>query len=362
MTELPSDLDARSFFARYEQGDLPREFVFLAAKGFLPLPQDQLVEILAFLSVSDDAEVAAAAHESLAEQPLRVLQAFARDQDTDPANLDRLARSVSDAAVLEPILRNRQTTDATILHLASTVSGHLQEVIVINHERLLRAPEIIEALENNPNLTTDVRRRVVEMREEYFQKKRIEDVIIGAHEEAADEYDLTEEEKAEFADLLAEAERAEHEAAPIPGDPDEEIEANESAWTKVQNMTISQRVRCALKGGRTERSILIKDRNRLVASAVIRSPRISESEVEAYAGMRNIEEEALRMIGMKRDWMQKYPLMLALVKNPKAPIGVVLPLINRLNLRDLKTLSGDKGVSDAVRQSSRRLYNQRKKT
>jgi prolyl-tRNA editing enzyme YbaK/EbsC (Cys-tRNA(Pro) deacylase) len=95
---------------------------------------------------------------------------------------------------------------------------------------------------------------------------------------------------------------------------------------------------------------------------VIKSPRITESEVEAFAGMRNIEEEALRLIGMKRDWMQKYPLMLALAKNPKAPIGVVLPLINRLNLKDLKTLSGDKGVSDAVRQSARRLLSQRKKT
>jgi hypothetical protein len=362
MTELPADLDAPSFFTRYEQGDLPREFVFLAARGFLPLPQDDLVAILSFLSVNADPEISAAAHESLAEQPIRVLQSFARNQENDPDNLDRLARSIEDPAVLEPILRNRQTSDQTILHLAGSVGSSLQEVIVINHERLLRTPQIIEALEGNPHSTPDIRRRVAELREEYFQKKRIEDVIIGAHEEAADEYELTEEEKAEFAELLAEAERVEQEAAPIPGAPDEASGESESVWTKVQRMSISERVRCALKGGRTERSILIKDRNRLVAGAVIRSPRISESEVEAFAGMRNIEEEALRLIGMKRDWMQKYPLMLALAKNPKAPIGVVLPLINRLNLRDLKTLSGDKGVSDAVRQSARRLLNQRKKT
>jgi hypothetical protein len=207
MTELPADLDAPSFFTRYEQGDLPREFVFLAAKGFLPLPQDDLVAILAFLSISADPEVAAAAHESLAEQPIRVLQSFARNQENDPDNLDRLARSINDPAVLEPILRNRQTSDQTILHLAKTVGGNLQEVIVINHERLLRTPEIIEALEDNPNLTPDIRRRVAELREEYFQKKRIEDVIIGAHEAAAEEYALTDEEQAEFAELLAEAER-----------------------------------------------------------------------------------------------------------------------------------------------------------
>jgi hypothetical protein len=97
--------------------------------------------------------------------------------------------------------------------------------------------------------------------------------------------------------------------------------------------------------------LLVRDRNKLICSAVMRNPRMSEQEVESIAGMRNVEEEVLRLIGMRRDWMSKYNIALTLCRNPKAPMGVVLPLINRLTLRDLKGLKDDKGVS---RSSARR--------
>ena len=77
--------------------------------------------------------------------------------------------------------------------------------------------------------------------------------------------------------------------------------------------------------------------------------------------MRNVEEEVLRLIGMRREWVAKYPIALALIKNPKAPLGVVLPLINRLNLRDLKFLKDDKGVSEAVRVNARKFYQTKQK-
>jgi hypothetical protein len=72
--------------------------------------------------------------------------------------------------------------------------------------------------------------------------------------------------------------------------------------------------------------------------------------------MRNVEEEVLRLIALRREWSTKYPVVLALAKNPKAPLGVVLPLINRLTLRDLKSLKDDKGVAEAVRVNARKFY------
>ena len=141
----------------------------------------------------------------------------------------------------------------------------------------------------------------------------------------------------------------------------DEVQKADSTWIRILRMTVGERVQAAFKGDKTTRTILIKDRNKLVCSAVIRSPRITESEVESYAGMRNIEEEVLRLIGMKRDWMAKYNVMLTLIRNPKAPIGVVLPLINRLTLRDLKNLSSDRGVPETVRSSSRKLFQLRMK-
>ena len=96
-----------------------------------------------------------------------------------------------------------------------------------------------------------------------------------------------------------------------------------------------------------------------MAAAAVRNPRITESEAEQIAGMRDVSEDVLRIIGMRRDWSSKYPIALALSKNPKSPVGVVLPLINRLTLRDLKGLKDDKGVSETVRASARRLYQAR---
>jgi len=57
--------------------------------------------------------------------------------------------------------------------------------------------------------------------------------------------------------------------------------------------------------------------------------------------------------------MSKYNIMLTLCRNPKAPIGVVLPFINRLTLRDLKGLKDDKGVQQVVRELAKKAYIQR---
>jgi hypothetical protein len=361
MTVSPSssDLDALSLIRKIDSGELARDFVMLIARGFLPLPQEELVTVLVHLASSTDAEVAELSRVSLKELPPRVVLDFARNQLTQPAMLDTLADAVSDPMTLEAVLRNRATTDETVARLAGRVKGNLLEIIVVNQERILRSREILDQLLANPDLTTDVRRRAMELHEEFFVKAQPKYAPVEPEEEP-----LTEEQQAELDLLLAEA-RAMDENAPAVVEeaaPPEEIAAEadaDSAWRRIAKMTVAQKVQCAFRGGLTERSILIRERNKLICTAVIRSPRLTENEAETYAGMRNIEEEVLRIIGMKRDWMAKYGIMLALIRNPKAPIGVVLPLINRLTLRDLKSLQQDKGVSETVRQTAKRLYVQR---
>jgi hypothetical protein len=215
---------------------------------------------------------------------------------------------------------------------------------------------------SNPLLSNDVRRRAMEIQEEFFDKRKaIEEALPLPGIE--DDVQLTPEEQAILDALLAEA-IATGVADKLLDDvkPPEGIKDNktESAWRRIQNLTVSQKVQLAFKGGQTERSILVRARNRLICAAVIRSPRLTDNEVETFAAMRNLEEEALRLIGMNRTWMGKYSIMVTLARNPKAPIAVVLPLINRLSLRDLKTLTNDKGVTEAVRASAKRLYVARK--
>ena len=207
----------------------------------------------------------------------------------------------------------------------------------------------------------------METREEFFEKKaRLRQIqeILGAEETIDENLSL-----APIHDLLEKAVELEKsgEGIPKPGETGEitadalENEKGKSIWSLVVKMTISEKVQLAFKGDKTVRMILIRERNRLVAASTARNPRMTENEVESIAGMRNVEEEVLRIIGHRRDWTSKYPIALALVKNPKAPIGVVLPLINRLTLRDLKGLKDDKGVAEAVRQNARRLYKTRQK-
>lgn len=351
----PSQFDAASLIERYRRGELPREFVLLAARAFLPLAPEDLVAVLAFLSTVDDGQISSTARTSLGEQPRKAIVTFAADPASDPAALDALAKSTSDPMVLEPLLRNRATGDETFEFLAPTVGATLQEVIVTNQERILRRPAILEQLLGNPSLTGDVRRRALEIREEFFEKKRAQPEAPAIEEEI----ELTPQQQEELDALIAQAKEAGDEVTDdLPS-----VEGQgpaESAWQRILNMTVSQKVMLAFRGGLTERSILVRSRNRLVCSAVIRSPRVTDSEIEGYAAMRNVEDEVLRLIGSNRQWMGKYSIVSTLVRNPKSPIGVVLPLINRLTLKDLKSLSSDKNVSEAVRQSARRLYNQRK--
>ena len=66
----------------------------------------------------------------------------------------------------------------------------------------------------------------------------------------------------------------------------------------------------ATKGTREQRAQLIRDSNRMVAVAVLSSPKVNEAEVEAFAKMANVSEEVLRIISANRSWMKHYGVAL----------------------------------------------------
>ena len=351
------ELTASVVIQRVESGEYSRDVVTTIARGFLPLPQEELIAVLAYLAASPDAEINKLSHESLKEVPMRSLQAFATNERSAPDHLGFLTRATENVPVLESLIRNRSLPDDALIDLAGRAEPLVQEIIVINQARIIKAPEILDALMNNPRISPDVRRRALETREEFFDKKaRLEK--------------LAEEETAEFldddpiADLLEKAVEEDAEG-PQPVSPalKEVIESTDPdkrpIFAKILTMSVAEKVKLAFKGGRSERLILVRERNKLICSAVMRNPRMTDAEAESIAGMRNVDEEVLRLITMRREFISKYGVILALARNPKAPIGVVLPLINRLTLRDLKGLKDDKGVSETVRTSARRLYQQR---
>lgn len=349
------ELTASTVIGLIESGAYPREVVATIARGFLPLAQDQLIAVLAYLVQRDDQELAEVARASLHDIPTRVKAEFAANERLAPEHLIRLLRTSTEALVLEGLIRNKAIPDEEVLALARRAEPRVQEVIVINHARILRNPAILDALAENPALTPDVRRRVHEAREEFFVKQKARDEALEEEEPEIVDVPLD-----EIDDLLERAQELDAQGPEPPGislmESEKTDERASALWTRLNFMTVSEKVRLAYRGDRMIRMLLVRERNRLICSAVMRNPRMSEQEVEAIAGMRNVDDEVLRILASRRDWLSKYKILLTLCRNPKAPIGVVLPFINRLTLRDLKGLKDDKGVPQVVREAARKFY------
>ncbi|MFN2417291.1 MAG: hypothetical protein ABR603_19295, partial [Pyrinomonadaceae bacterium] len=124
---------------------------------------------------------------------------------------------------------------------------------------------------------------------------------------------------------------------------------------RIMLMKVKDRIKLGMKGDREARSILIRDPNKIVATAVINNPRITDQEVEAIAAMRTVSDEVLRLIAMHRGWARQYPIIHNLARNPRTPLPTSIGILPRLYTKDLKTLGQNRNVSDAVRRQALRL-------
>ncbi|HEV8132559.1 MAG TPA: hypothetical protein VGQ81_15035 [Acidobacteriota bacterium] len=128
-----------------------------------------------------------------------------------------------------------------------------------------------------------------------------------------------------------------------------------SIYERLAKMDVAERIKAALLGSREERQILIRDSNRLVWTAVLQSPKLILPEVEKIANMKNIDDDILRMIAEKREWVSNYAIIVALVRNPKTPIPSSLKLVPRLQPRDVRFLAKDKTVAEPVRKMAAKI-------
>jgi hypothetical protein len=128
----------------------------------------------------------------------------------------------------------------------------------------------------------------------------------------------------------------------------------ESVTQKLQKMSFTQRLKAAVKGSKEMRMVLVRDTNKMIAAAVMSSPKMTEQEVEAIAGMASVTEDVLRIIANNRAWMKNYKVSLRLVKNPKTPVAVSMNLLPRIMERDLVQLSTDRNVPEPLRIAARK--------
>jgi len=333
-------------------GSADRTLRLFAARGLLPLGIEDRLRTLLALGRDADGEIAEEARRSLVRVSPDEWGLLFDLVSLTASEIEALASVTEDAGVLEQIVRNPDTPSAVLAGIAKTASGSVQEALVVNQRRLLADSEVLDALESNPGLTADSRRLLREMREEFFEKveRRARLEREASEREAAAAAEAAEAEAAEAG--------AEAAAGGAPAGEEEELseEKRMALHQRLAYMTVAQRIDAATKGTREERRVLITSVLKPVWDAVLKSPFLTDVELEAFASMRNVDEEVYRRMAAKPDWVRKYAVVLALVRNPKVPPEVGMGLVKFLRIRDLKTTMSDRSLPEAVRVTARKLY------
>jgi hypothetical protein len=142
----------------------------------------------------------------------------------------------------------------------------------------------------------------------------------------------------------------------LTGDGKDDEAAELSIGNAIAAMTVGDKIKLAYKGNKTVRELLIRDTNKLVSCAVVKSGRITDNEVMSIATNRSIHEDVIREMARVKEYLRKYPVKVALAGNPKTPIPVTIRLLNSLHVKDLKKLASNRNVSSAVFNAAAKLF------
>ncbi len=383
-------------------GTAPRPAQVAASRGMLPLPQSDLLEALVILARGEDSELAKNAEKTLKSQENDQLKDVIGSKEVAPQVLDYFAtRETLSQEIYEVVIANPLTPNESIVKFAQqTSNGELLEVVSFNQQLLIKTPDLIDAIISNPHRTTEAERRASEIKKEFFEKERgaqqIANELRAQGKEAAAEFleesesfqdgeipdedaillaehiEVPEEDiddswlSLEYIEELYEETQEERDAivdkilGEWKADEDGEVSSERvSVLNKVMRMGMKDRMKAAMKGDRELRNILIRDPNRIIAQAVIQNPKITEQEVEKVSTMKTVPEDVLRQIASDRKFARNYVIIHNLAKNPRTPIGNVMSILTRLQLRDLVAISKNRNVPDAVRRQAQRLTDAR---
>jgi hypothetical protein len=344
----------------------------MAAKGIAPglRPGDALT-VLVLLSESDDAALAAAAQATLDKLPLPLLNG-ALSGDVPPGVLAAIAPLYArNAAVMEKLLAHPAIPLHAVVAVAAAANEAVAELVATNEEKLLANPEIIEKLYMNKATRMSTADRVLEL----AVRNGIELKGIAAFKEAAAAVamELIAEPSREPTpdDVLFQETAIAAEKTLIDADKEDTHRLDEETGEEVVDdkflplharlakMTVSQKIRRAMLGNATERLLLIRDSNRLVSQAAIKSPGIQENEVVRISASRNVSDDVLRIIAQDREWTRSHQIKLNLVQNPRTPFAFASKLIQHLREHELKALAKSKNVGGAVATAAKQQLSRR---
>lgn len=384
---LPEDrsIDPSKFPAkvrRFVEPGAPPQMRMMVARGMVPMKP--LVQVCALyqLWVTGDDAVRREAELAVGKIPVGTVRSIAQERIL-PVVLDWLADRFRDnLRVVRTLLSNRQTDGDTFLRLAKTANEEMCEALATNQARLLDTPGLIEALYLNRNTRASTADRVAD----FGIRNGVDLSTLPCYEEmvaaiqgstpldadqaaAADaafreaQAAVAQIDDAEAERQADELEREERDAAArrSAGQPEEPEAPRKklSAAGRIRELNIAQKVRMATIGNKTERGLLIRDSNKIVSRAVIRSPAISDSEALAYASIKSLPDEVVNFMASNKKWIRHYQMKKTLIMNPKCPTADAIRFLRHMRQGDLKAIARSRGLPGPVAKAAKQLLKQR---
>lgn len=340
----------------------PKPARMMASKGMLPLPPREMVIVLCGLTLDEDEKIRDGAKQSLGKLPEKILGP-ATDADLPPVVFSiLLPLLVGQDALLEKIVLNRRTPDEAIAAVAPLVSEGVAEIIAANQERCMRSRALVDAIRKNPHILKSSLDRLFDFLVRagvlYDDMPEIAEAMARLNpaeiEQAVANVELPPEAQA----LLEESAESESRAEALQGAMDgetPEASARVPLLKLLTTLSVSQKISLALKGNKEARTALIRDSNRVVATAAVRSPRLTEQEIVAAAQSRQVNDEVIRIIAGSKEMTRSYGVKVALVNNPKTPVTTSMRFLTLLRMPDLKAVARSKNIPSALCNQAKRL-------
>lgn len=181
------------------------------------------------------------------------------------------------------------------------------------------------------------------------ENEKEEELLSVEERQLLDQIEVREEDAAQFAQEL------------IVESPEElTSERRQNLYQMILKMSVPQKIRLAMLGNREARKLLIHDRNKVITTAVLRSPKLTDSEILHFAQERGTPEDVILTICKHRTWLKKYYIKLALITNPKTPLPKAIQFLNHLHDRDLQALSRNKNIPSALSQTAWQVLQKRR--
>jgi hypothetical protein len=352
--------------------EAPQPVKLMAARGVIPgaKPGD-IVTVVSVLAGSDDPKLAELARATLSKLPPPILQG-ALSADLPGSVISELTRAYPNQhEVVTALLRMPRIGKEALEAMADVADERAGELIATNEELMLKNPTVIEKLYMNKRVRMSTADRLVEL----AVRNGLE-LDIPAFTEAAqaikNELILEATEEPHFDDVLF---KEAHEMGekikideqnPDTHELDDEGEEKPKQevlplFAKLAQMTVSQKIRAATLGGAGERLLLVRDPNRLVATAAVKSPLMRENEAAQISASRAVSEDVLRQIALNREFTRSYQVRINLVTNPRTPLTFATRFVPHLRDSDLRILSRSKNISAAIAQLVRQQLSRKEK-